>query len=122
MGSDTQSFLEHSPGYVESISFHRLGSIGHHVPEVGSSHRVFDNTFFETVLYSTSEVVDGIGEVLLLHAKKTHPRSRAAVRRILIQDRSEAVLRIVQVMRIERGISGALGRRAANAGVHLRQL
>ncbi len=74
------------------------------------------------VLLGLGEVADGAAEVVLLHAQEAHARRHAAVVRILFENRGEAILRLVELVRVEGGKGGALGRRAGDAGVHLRQL
>lgn len=73
------------------------------------------------MLLSEGEVVDGVGKVFLLHAQETHAGLNAAVAGFRLQQIAEALVGFVDLARVERGESGALGRIARDAGVHLGQ-
>ncbi len=66
-------------GHVELILVHGLRSFGHGVPEARGGQRIFDDLRLVSVLLCLGEVIDGVGEVLLLHAQESHACEDAAV-------------------------------------------
>ena len=99
-----------------------LRRLGHRVPEARSRQRILNGSRLVAVLFRLGQIADGAGKVLLLHAQKSHARRNASVLRLLPQQFLEARLRFVQPVRVQCGKGRALGRRARNAGVHLRKL
>ncbi len=108
--------------YIELVLVKGLRSLAHGVPEARSGQRGLDCFGLVSVLLGLSEIADGAAKVLLLHAQKSHTRGHAAIVRFLLEQIGKALLRLVEPVRVEGRKGRALGGRARNAGVHLRQL
>ena len=106
---------------IELILVESLRGLAHGEPEARSGERGLDGLDLVAVLLGLGQIADGAAEVLLLHAQKTHAGGEASVVGIGGEKRGEALLGLVEAVRVERGKGGALGGRARDAGVHLRQ-
>jgi len=118
---DAQCIAILACGQVELIGGKSLRGLAHGVPEPRGGQRLPDHGGVVAILHGLGQVTDRRAKVFLLHAQEAHARRNPPILRVLIQQRVEELFRFIEMVRIQRGESGALGRRARDAGVHLRQ-